>query len=221
MLAAEVSRDPSCVGRLVEIRVAWKRDVECRNSSAQHAGCHRHHGTGVEPPAEKCAERNVADQPQRHRVPEQVLQPVNGPGKVSWRGRRLGGPVAPDCQPTGFPDPQMPRWQASDLQQRCPIPRHPAPHAECSAGVPVHRPVAPGQAHQAPELRREGDAVLADRVVQRLLTDPIAGEQQSTPASIPQRKGEHAIHIRQEAVSPGFVPVYGYLNVRATGEAVS
>ncbi len=71
------------------------------------------------------------------------------------------------------------------------------------------------------QLAAEHQPVVLDRVIQRFLADPVAGQHQTVTAGVPDGNREHAIQLRK-AVSAGvFVQVNDRFTVAMGGELVA
>src|SRR4051812_123773 len=71
------------------------------------------------------------------------------------------------------------------------------------------------------QLRREDDALTRLRVVERLLSCPVAGEQQALLAHVPQRDREHPAQQAQHSVAEILVQMRDDFRVDARPEGVT
>src|SRR5262249_21617898 len=130
-------------------------------------------------------------------------------------------PVRLRTEPSALHDGAMTRAEALHVRERRALADR-GPEGERMVD-PV-RIEAPGQrrvGEESLDLRREPESPSVDRVEQRTDAEPIACEQQATPAPVPEREGELAVQALAERLAVLLVEVHEDLAVRVRVEAMA
>ena len=181
-------------------------------------------GARVEPAGEEHAERNVAHEADFGRVPQpfpEVLGQVAVVAALVRRGRVDRLPVAPDGELAAVEDGIRGRRELVDLGEGG------EPGGDVAeAQVEIERLFVElaGNCRIAEErldLAPEGQPVLAEVVVDRLLAQAVAGEEEPALVPVPDGEGEHPAQPLGKLFAPLFVAVDQDLGVAVALEDVA
>ncbi len=96
----------------------------------------------------------------------------------------------------------MRRWQLADSGEGRLRARHVLIREVCRQCFEIRPRLEPRVGKKGFRLGRERDAIAVDVIVQGLLADPIARDEQAPPPSIPQRQCKHAAEAVEAADAP-------------------
>ena len=166
------------------------------------------HRAGIDAAREERAQRHVGDQPRRGRVLQAAAELGHRLGLRDRPGRGRGPPVtARRRHPSAAPQQQrVARRQPVDVA----IDRAGVGHVAIGEEI-LHRlrRQTPRQFRHRSQRRHLGaehePPVVQHGVIERLLAQPVARQEQFPPRAVPQREGEHAVELGQ-AVRPPLLP---------------
>ena len=228
VIGAERTRHPS---RLIQLggsvlgEIAHREALYLRSAAflaqIDHVGGD---GARVEPAGEEHPERNVAHEADPGRVaepPPEVLRQIAIVAALVRRGWIDRLPVAPDGEPAAVEDGVRGRRELVDLGEGG------EPGGDVAeAQVEIERLFVElaGNCRIAEErldLAPEGQPVLAEVVVERLLPQPVAGEEDAAVLPVPDGEGEHPAQALGKLFAPLLVTVDQDLGVAVALEDVA
>jgi len=208
------------VGELVESSLieADRKGFHGRRGGAGHGG---HDRAGVQAAAENAPDGHVADHVELHGFVEKVAEALD-PLALRHRdvGRHVEAPVATDLGLTGverihetrrrreLPDVAEDRARRGDVRVDEVVPHR----------LPVELTLDLVVLEDRLDLGGEDQPPPVAGVDERLDAEPVAREQDTPPAAVPDREGEHAAQAGQDVESPGLVPMQDDLRVRGRPE---
>ena len=158
----------------------------------------------IDPAREKDSDRNVRDEPPRHRAIEQPDQLLSGLARRNWFFRRSGElPVPPQAKAALVEHCNVRGRQLEDVAMDAARGRYVLDREvlreRLVVQLPRHSPVrrerfqlrAEDSARRGAVRSRRPRSPFSERVVQRLLAEPIARQDQLAPWRVPERDGEH------------------------------
>src|SRR5579884_2873579 len=180
-------------------------------------------GARIDASAQKCAQGNLADEPASYRVDSEVSKRLDGIGKpqppVCKKGRF---PITSDVMASAI-DGERAAW----LQlKHVPINRlgigNISKGQKIANAAPAHRSVETGHGGQGLQFggEAESDAWQGERVIQRLLAQPVPGEEHLLTFSIPDCKCEHAVEQLGHSLPGFFIKMNEHFCVAVAGESV-
>ena len=176
----------------------------------------------VQPSGEEDAEGHVGHEPRLGGVPEPVPQLVPELAVAARVGRvgELALPVAPDLQLAVLVDGSGRRGQLVDAGEHRQRRRHVA-----GAQIEIERLVVQLAGHarvaeQRLDLGPEDEALPPEVVVERLLSQPVAGDEEPLPARVPDGEREHSRQPLRQRVAPLLVSMDQHFGVAARPEDV-
>ena len=223
VVGAEAARDQAGVGQLVRVAVLGEADREGLDRLAHVAGHQGDDQARVEPAREHRPQGHVAHQAQAHRLlqlGEQALGVL-----VLRAARRVGGgqrvvPVALLCHPVGAGQEQLAGAELAHLRERAERAREEAERQVGLERLVVELVREQAACEQALELGGKEEQALDPGEVEGLDPEPVAGENEPTPAPVPEGKAELAAQALREAWPLLLVEVRDDLGVAAGAEAV-
>ena len=197
----------ACMRRLVELRVG-QPDRECRQ--VLHADAlreHRDQQARVEAAAQEGADGHVAHQVQPQRFVDLFFELV-GERLVAALELRLVGEV-PVAANRGFAavleHQHVPGREFADAAVHRARRRDEAQGQVLVERLEIHLAQRRVAGEQRLDLRREGEAGRGARVVERLLAEVVARDDQLAAARIPEAEREHAAQVLDQALAVAFV----------------
>ena len=229
VLGAEALGDHPGVSGLV-ILLRRKADREGLDPAGADPRHRRDHGARIDPARQKRAERHVGDQPQPHRLFQMRHQLVLQFGGAAPRTTGTGPRQLPIPDQLRLPPATFAVWLDHQIMRR----RQAADALEGGFrrgdvlegqilvdGAQV-RPAAdarPGQKRL--DLGAEQQGRTGRGVIQRLLAEPVARQDQPARAPVPQCQREHAAHPVEDPRAPGVPPIGDDLGVAAAAEDIA
>ena len=197
-------------------------DRECLHRIRAELGHRGDDGARVDAAGEKRAERHVASKPEPGRLeqlgPDPLIHLVLGAVVIVGAVGEL--PVAADLDPAVLPGQQVRRGQLSECGEGA---LRMGDVLELEEGVDrVEVDIARnlGIPEDRLRLRGEPEAAVAGGVEEGLLADPVARQQQTAAAAVPDGEREHAAQVIDAGVSVILVEVGDHLGVRPGREAM-
>ena len=166
-------------------------DGERRQPPARHLPHARHHHARVHAARQERAERDVALQPQPDRLADLVAQPLGQLGERRARPRRRRGrqrPVAAGAQRPGRQRRRVAGRQLGDAREGRARGRRVAVGEVVVQRLAVDLAPRPGVAEQRLDLGARTRSAAALPVVERLLAEPVAGEEQRRRGARPRSR---------------------------------
>ena len=194
------------------VQVAAHPSPEADGEGAHRFGTepahHGHHRPGINPPAQKGPQGNVADEPQLYRLGvafQKTLDEVVLPVGMVRLEMEVPVLVLPDrpvfhfqiVARQEFPDAAVDGKGGGNIREE----------KIGGQAVLVHFPREAGIAEDGFHFRGEIEHAVFQGVENRLYTQPVPGHEQYPLFPVPQGEGEHAPEPLHTAVSPLFIPV--------------
>ena len=178
---------------------------------------------GVEAAGKEDADRHVGHQANLHRLasaaPELLCQFVVAAGV--GLGRKDGVPVAAHAQLPRLVDADA-RWRKlEDLRKSGQARRHVAQREVEIERLFIELIRHAGIAEERLHLRTKRKPISAEMIIERLLAQAVAREQEPPARRIPDDKGEHAAQPLGQRIAPLFVAVDQHLGVALAAEEMA
>ena len=185
----------------------------------------RHHRAGVNSARKESAQRHITFQSQADRLGDQFTEPFD---VVAFIGLRLvcgfSGvieiPIAPRLNAPVLESHGMAGRQSENVFERSGRVGHIAEGKKIRDGFQIHFPANDGMLQERFDFRAKDQRIADKNVVQRLLTNPVASQEELVFAFIPDRKGEHSTQPLNGALAFVLIKVDDDFGVTASPKSV-
>src|SRR4051812_35799850 len=207
--------------KLVELLAgeAYGEGLDRLAGGLSHRG---NHCRRVDAPREEGAERYVGDQPPRGRRSDVLAQLLLDLALIATPPlpREVELPVPGDRGATVLVDEGAAGWQLADRAERGHRRRYPAVCQVGVQGLVIYLTRHLFVLQERCELGAEGQAPGVQRVVQRLLADAVAGQEEPPLPRVPYGQSEHAVQAMDQRRASVFVEMGDGLGIALSREAV-
>ena len=185
----------------------------------------RHHRAGVDPARKEGAQRHIAFQSQADRLGDQFAEPFDVVAFLALRLLcRLPGvvkiPIAPRLNAPVSESHEMAGGQSGNAFERRGRVGHIAKGKKIRDGFRIDFPANRGMLQQRFDFRAKDQSIAHKNIVQRLLANPVASQEELVFALIPNGHGEHAAQPLHRALTFLLIEVDDDFSVTTTPKTV-